>query len=246
MGLRLPDGILPEDRHAQWIRVVERIKREQIDHGWRHQIFRLMRAVFSSNDELSHDGGFLFNWMAANYVDASLMLVRRELDVQPGTENLRNLLEDIIDHPEVLTRARYRGQWGSENRDMADRVFDSFEPVRTSGRPEADYINPAIVKADLTKAVDAGERVRRFAERTRAHRTPERGIDRSLTFQDLHKAIDDIREIVGKYYSLLALSTVINWEPTAQYDQIAPFTKPWVRDTAAVERARDADPGDPG
>ena len=38
------------------------------------------------------------------------MLVRRELDVHAGTENLRNLPEDIIEHPGVLTRARYLAQ----------------------------------------------------------------------------------------------------------------------------------------
>jgi hypothetical protein len=88
------------------VRVIGRIHDEQVNQGWRHQLFRLVRGVFTTNRQLSDQGGFLFNWMADNYVEAALMLVRRELDIQAGTENLRNLLEDIAEHPDVLARAR--------------------------------------------------------------------------------------------------------------------------------------------
>ena len=39
--------------------------------------------------------------MVENYVDSALMLIRQELDRQAGTENLRNLLFDMIEHPTV-------------------------------------------------------------------------------------------------------------------------------------------------
>ena len=48
-------------------------------------------------------------------------------------------------------------------------------------------------------------------------------IDRSLTFRDLHQAIAELRDIVGKYYSLLTQSVVSEWEPVAQYNTISPF-----------------------
>ena len=40
--------------------------------------------------------------------ESALMVVRRELDIQAGTENLRNLLEDIVSHADVLCRGRCR------------------------------------------------------------------------------------------------------------------------------------------
>lgn len=237
MALRLPRGTSSDDRHAVWVRVAERMHNEHLQQGWRHQLLRLVRGVFNANGRLAAEGGFLFNWMAENYLDASLMLLRRELDVQAGTENLRNLLEDIIAHPEVLTRARYLRQWRGGDDDMANLSFDSFNQARVPGASAEDRIHPDTVRQDLARVTAAGERVRVFAERTRAHRTPEQGVDRTLTFRDLHQAIADVREVVAKYYTLLTLSAVADWEPTAQYDTMAPFETRWVEDREAAARA---------
>jgi hypothetical protein len=242
MGLRLPKTTLPDDRHAAWVRVVERIRAEQVSQAWHDQLFRLVRAVFTNNRTLSDQGGFLFNWMKENYGDASLMVVRRELDKQRHTENLRHLLEDIIEHPEVLTRARYVAQWPRAEAHLADGVFDQFTPAKVPGSPHEDYIDPNVVKADLDRVIDDAARVRDYAERTRAHRTPEQGLSGPITFRDLRQALVDIRSVVGKYYALLTLMSVTEWEPVAQYDTIAPFTRAWVTDAAAVERAVDEEP----
>lgn len=237
MSLRIPETASLSERHHEWIRVVERIYVEQVSQGWRHKMFRLFRAVFDSNPKLSEDGGFLFNAIAENYLDAALMVIRRELDVQGGTENLRNLLLDIIEHPTVLTRARYLEQWGGDAADMANRAFDSFGPDGVPGSKQEDHIGPERVKADLAKLLDDVERLRVYAERTRAHRTPQRGIDNTITFAELHKAVDDIRTVVGKYYALLTQKIVTDWEPVAQYNTLAAFERPWLVDRDAVRRA---------
>ncbi len=241
MGLRLPNDISDDDRHATWIRVVERIHREQQDQAWNHYMFRLLRAVFVTNGQLSDEGGFIFNWIIKIYTDSALMLLRRELDLQAGAENLRNLLFDIIEHPSVLTRARYRAAWGDQgpfDRQMADRAFDSFSPCRIAGTPDADYIDPAVVRADLDQVVGDAEEIREYAERTRAHRTAERRVDTpDITFSALHEAISDVRRIVEKYYAILTLGIIRRWEPVPQYDTIAPFMRAWVLDETAVESA---------
>lgn len=234
MSLRLRRGSSPDERHAAWVRVAERIYDEQVRQGWRHRIFRLMRATFRNNASLASEGGFLFNWMSENYVDASLMVVRREVDTQAGTENLRNLLEDIIKHPEVLTRARYRSQWCGEEQSLADQAFDSFEPARIPGDAASDYIDPAAVRQDLQRALKDVKRVRDFAERTRAHRTPDQGVAASIAYDDLHEAIEDVRGLGGKYYSLLTGRSVMQWEPVPQYDTLAALMRPWVTDRQRV------------
>ena len=241
MTLRLKRDISDDERHATWIHVVERIEREQVNQAWSQYMFRLLRAVFSKNKRLSDVGGFIFNWLAKNYVDAALMLLRRELDQQAGAENLRNLLFDMIEHPGVLTRARYRAGWGKQgrfDRQQADRAFDSFNPKRVPESPDADYIDPEAVRADLEKVVADAKRLRQYAERTRAHRTPQQGLDTSeITFQALHEAISDVRQVVAKYYALLTLASITQWEPVPQYDTIAPFMTPWVIDPRGVAAA---------
>lgn len=240
MTLRLGD-VSDDDRFQVWVRVVKRIYHEQVDQVWGHYMFRLLRAVFATNQRLSDEGGFIFSWLAENYVHAALMLLRRELDQQAGTENLRNLLFDIIEHPGALTRARYRATWGADapfERARADRAFDSFAPRRVDGNPDADCIDPAVVRTDLDGMIRDAERLREYAERTRAHRTPERNADTSdITFQALHDAISDVRRVVGKYYALITQSSIAKWQPVPQYDTIAPFMQPWVTDRRAIAEA---------
>jgi hypothetical protein len=240
MTLRL--GTLSDaSRYEAWICIVERIYREQVNQAWSHYMFRLLRAIFLANEKLSHEGAFVLRWMVDNYVDAALMFLRRELDQQAGTENLRNLLLDMIDHPTVATRARYLSKWGQEgpfDRGHANRTFDRFAPRRVRGNADSDHIDPDLIRADLNRMVTSTEQARKYAERTRAHRTPERSIDTDeMTFDAMHKAIADIRGTVKKYYALLTLKAVAQWEPVPQYDTLEAFMKPWVVDRTAVERA---------
>jgi hypothetical protein len=242
MTLRL-NNITDDERLDVWRRVIKRIADEQGRQAWSHYIFRLLRAIYIKNDKLSAEGGFILNWMAQNYVDTALMLVRRELDHQAGTENLRNLLFDIIEHPTVLTRARYKAGWDQNEflyDDIASRAFDKFNPKRVDGNPSADYIDPDLVKADLDQVVADAESLRRHAERTRAHRTPQRNISQTdLTFAELHKTIEDVRSTVSKYHSLITLGVITNWEPVPQFNTMAPFMYPWVEDSDAVRAAID-------
>lgn len=241
-GLQLDRATTADQRHDAWIRVVKRIADEHIAQAWRHQMFRLVRRVFNTNRQLSDEGGFLFNWMAENYIEAALMLVRRELDLASKTENLRHLLEDIVEHPDVLTRARYLASWGGQDAEQASRSFSIFALVK-NGTPSEDHIDPVAVKADLEKAAEDGERVRVFAERTRAHRQKEKGLDKTLTFRDLHGAIADLREVIAKYYLLLTQASIHSWELTAQYDTVTPFLKPWVTDRRTLAAAEDEGAG---
>lgn len=247
MTLRL-NNLTDDERLDVWKRIIKRIADEQGRQAWSHYMFRLLRAVYINNDKLSAEGGFILHWTAQNYVDTALMLVRRELDRQAGTENLRNLLFDIIDHPTVLTRARYKAGWGQDEflyENLADRAFDKFNPKRVDGNPSSDYIDPQLVKADLDQVVSDAENLREYAERTRAHRTPQPNISQAdITFAELHKTIEDVRNTVSKYHSLITLGSIASWEPTPQFNVMAPFMYPWVEDTASVMAAIDELPAD--
>ena len=144
----------------------------------------------------------------------------------------------ITEGPNVLTRARYRAAWGKQgryDRDLADRAFDLFSPRRVEGTPDADYIDPTIVGADLHKIDRDAEELRTHAERTRAHRTPR--VDTpEITFHALHKAIFDVQRIIEKYYAMVTLGSVIgHWEPVIPFDTIEPFMRAWVDNRTTVD-----------
>jgi len=246
MGLRL-DDLDGDARYDAWIRIVRRIYDEQVAQAWGHYMFRLLRAVFVTNQRLSEEGGFIFRWMVENYVDSALMVLRRELDRQDGTENLRNLLFDMIDNPTVVSRARYLARWGLSPTDKAwhaNRVFDGFNPIRVANHPEADHLDPASIRADLDRVGASADHLREYAERTRAHRTPGRpGLDTTaMTFGALHEALVTVRDVIAKYYGVLTQASLAQWEAVPQFSTLQPFTRPWVEDRAAVERAIGEEP----
>jgi hypothetical protein len=162
------------------------------------------------------------------------MLIRRELDRQAGTENLRNLLFDMIAYPTVVTRTRY-AQWdeGSARRWVASQWFSQFV-----GDADPDHLAPELIKADLERLDVSADHLREYAERTRAHRTPERAATTTgMTFAELHGAIVAVRDVIAKYYGLLTLKSIAQWEPVPQFNTLQAFTKPWVLDRSAVNRA---------
>lgn len=167
MGLRLIN-LTEDQRYDEWARIIRRISDEHTGQAWSNYLFRLARAVFNINPWLAQNGGFLGNWLVANYVDSTLMLLRRELDRQDGTECLQQLLLDMLEYPTVVTRARFIARWPANTREwLANTAFSEF-----AGSTEADRFPTAIVRADLEKLEEA-EQLRVHAERTRAHRAPE-------------------------------------------------------------------------
>lgn len=195
-----------------------------------------MRAVFDENKQLSKDGGYLLDWMVRNYLDSTLMLLRREMDVQPGTENLTNLLLDISTYPQVLSRGRVRARWNKTSdlgSELADHSMNRLELILVPGNSDEDHIDPVVISTDLSLLKGDVEQMRKFAERTRAHRTPTpKTAFQKLTYGKLHKALEDIQGVTSKYLALLTAKSVAQWEPVAQFNVLKPFLSPWVERSA--------------
>ena len=111
MAQRNPAQLTDDQLFQDWLRWIQRAYDEAVGQARRFRLFRLVHGVYQQNDHLQHTGGFLFQWMADNYVAASAMAFRRELDTQAGTENLIHLLREMRDHPSVISRARFRATW---------------------------------------------------------------------------------------------------------------------------------------
>jgi hypothetical protein len=201
-------------------------------------MFRLMRGIYQQNDELQQTGGFFLTWAGENYVAASAMAFRRELDTQSGTENLLHLLREMRARPSVISRARFRSGWtGNLKLYTADHGFEVFPIIRDGSTPEADHIDPASIDADLDKlqSVDA---VLEHVQTTVAHRVPERPNALVPTFDEFHKAIDVVHEVFGRYYMLLTHKALISFEPAIQYDEFAPFRFAWISDPEHFDSTR--------
>jgi hypothetical protein len=235
MAQRNPARLSDDELHADWVIWIERAYDEAVRQAWRHRMFRLMRGIATQNPQSQANGGFFLQWAADNYVAASAMAFRRELDTQPGTENLLHMLREIRRRPQVISRQRFRASWGNRDREHqeADRAFDTFPIIRFED-PLLDHLSPDAVETDLGR-LGAQDAILEYVQTTVAHRVPERPNLDVPTFGDFHAAVEIVREVVDKYYLLLTHRSVVTYEPVPQYDVFAPFTAAWIPNPEAFD-----------
>ena len=96
---------------------------DQLWNAWRddvkairqdvHELFSIRRTfrdlgeVFRSNPRLQECGGDMWEWIRVTYASYVIMRIRRETDDQGNTVNLNQLLREIEQRPDVVTRGRF-------------------------------------------------------------------------------------------------------------------------------------------
>lgn len=230
MAQRNPERMTDDELFNDWLAGIERIYTGMIGLGQNRRMFKMMREVAEWNARLRETGGHVLDWMFGNYALAAAMSFRRDLDRDSSTLGLLNLLYEIEQRPTIINRARYRAMWklrpGDDmERYICDRAFNSFKPQTFPGEPERDHIDPGVVRADLDRLLNETEKVRRFVEQTFAHRA--RGTPETVTWGEFHEAVDALVEVFRKYYALLTQKTVVDIEPTPQYNTHECLTFPW-------------------
>jgi hypothetical protein len=238
MAQRQFDKLTEDQVFADWRRWIRRVYDESIGQAWRRKMFRLMRGIYEQNTNLRNTGSFFLTWAAYNYVAASAMALRRELDVQDGTENLFQMLCEIRARPTVLSRARFRSTWtGTSEYLTADRAFDRLRIIRHRDRPDFDHIDPDMIVDDLRR-LRAQDAVLTHVQTTIAHRAPPRPDAPVPTFAEFHAALDAVGQVFERYYTILTHATLMSREPEEQFDIYEPFTFAWIADPGHFDRER--------
>jgi len=192
-----------EERFAEWTRQIRASYEETVQTFWNRKLFRALRRMFETNQELASTGRHVWDWIAGMYLRDASMLIRRELDKQRGAMNLRHLLHDIEAHPHVLQK---------------------YSKARHVPRPED-------VRVDREELEAATTTVRNYAERLLAHRTSATEI--VVTWDDLDVAVKAVLRTMRRYYGYLTASNLAFATPVAQFDWLKPSTISWAIDTFA-------------
>lgn len=216
--------LTPAERRAYWVAAMERIREEHIDLAWSHYVLRLLREVFNANASLRDKGGFIIEATARMYATHTLMVLRRDLDSQANTENVRNLLYDLRDNATELTRASYLELWQGADEELVklgSSQFDDWKPIRVEGDSSGDYIDPNEIEGHLDDLLEKLGRAREYAERLLAIalRRPRT----QAHFCEMHEAMDELRTLINKYYVLLTASSMAKWEPVPPVQHSRPI-----------------------
>jgi hypothetical protein len=218
-----------DDLWQDWREDVERIKLDTHELFFIRRQFGEIASMFEGNSGLRATSGNIWMWLRTLYTSTVLMRVRREVDNQPNTMNLRTLIEEIQKRPDVVTRARIASRNPDLNPTIAAIFDDAFTKhwvgrSRSAGSPD-DTIDPAIVARDRQALEALTDRLVEITSRTVAHR--QRVPPQSVTVTDANEIFDLIEELLTKYLSLLTGAGLMSAEPTPQYDTFEPFMFPW-------------------
>jgi len=122
-------------------------------------------------------------------------MVRQMVDDGKDALSLVNLLRDIAQHPEEISRRWYVAQWNPDFREVAERRFDALVG---KGRR---HLTREIVQTDLRRLTVRTARVVSWTNEHVAHRA--RRPTTAATFRDLRLAIENINRIANRYAALL-------------------------------------------
>ncbi len=213
-----------EDDWKRWCERFDRTHNGVIRLFHDRAIWRIILAMLEANKHVTR-GGFGEYWLGSCYTASQLISIRRETGADSDSIGIRRSLNSLEGNPRVATRAWHRQQIvqrGHQGEDL-DCLASGFNRFAAPGQP---FIDPALVRQDITALQAVITRVNRYTNKTLAHRDDDisRGAPRApdITWAELDAAIDAIGTIHKKYFSLR--------HPGESLWALTPLTPPgWIR-----------------
>ena len=121
---------------CKWVRWLDRIEEELTLLVWSKSIYLELHEIIAKNPQIDHGNRF-WDWISKNYVESSLMGIRRQIDKDPQTISLFNLIRDIEENSTLLTREFHNSLYGADWKSYSDELFGKLagtdsDPLFTS------------------------------------------------------------------------------------------------------------------
>jgi hypothetical protein len=219
---------------TDWRQDFERIKNDVYELFSSRRTFRDLADVFRNNTRLQDVGGYLWDWLRVSYASYVVMRIRRETDDQGNTVNLNQLLREIEQRPEVITRSRFFAVLnlpaGSflvrENEEYFTSEWTAGNSRLDPHNPASDFVDRNRVASDREALQEAVSGVQEVANKQVAHRT--RVEVEALRIPEVDQAFDAIEATLKKYNTLFLGSSLVQAEPVPQFNTKEVFTFPWI------------------
>jgi hypothetical protein len=185
-------------------------------------LYRHVTAMVQANPALHVPSAF-YDWMQRAYWMEQAVAIRRLVDWDWRSISLIRLIEQIADHPEVLSRHRYVAHHKSQHgKYIGHRTFDRMAGVG------AKQLRRRTIRQHQRELLKAHQRLRVFVNKHVAHRnrTPMR---RLPTYAELDACVD-VLEKLAKEYSLILKAEGTDVVPTIVYDWKKPFRVAWIQE----------------
>jgi hypothetical protein len=217
---------IEEGFYKKWLEWIERVYREVVNLFLYRSFYRRVAEITQANDAIPPSS--FFDALGAWYATTQAMAVRRQTDTDRKAVSLARLLENMAEHPQVMSRERHVEIWtaaGDEEhwRERGSQEYDKFAGAGSDQIPKERY------EADLKCFQDAAQPIKDYVDRLVAH-NDQRELEELPTYEDLNGAIEILEELLNKYMVLLKSEGVPNADPVHQEDWARIFRVPWLRD----------------
>ncbi len=211
----------------KWRRWLEQIGNDLGGLLTGHDILESVLEIANNNVNVRSPNLFL-SWIVSNYSVRVAVGIRRLTDHDKRTISLYRLIEDILDHPQAITREYYVSSYRDRRlvKDgLADHDFDNF------ANRGSNSVSIYKLTRDMKRLKSATDRIRKFTNKWFAHWDPSRRIRRLPTFEDAKESLETIDNIFCKYFLLLKRGGMTTRKPVLQYDWKKPLRHAWIETT---------------
>lgn len=237
---QVKDGVFASERVARWRSDLRRVANEVSGLYVHRHIYDGLGEIVASNASLQQPNLFLaelFEW----YVVTNIVQANRDAERSNVVISLANVLAEIADNPEELSRRAFRKLHTGKalippavpddagDTPEYDDVVWLLEPVYNEFAEPLDRerLDVARVRDDLRQLKRAAELVGTFRNEVSAHRARDVSIT-SISVKAIHDYIDTLGELAVKYEKLLFGAAPTTREPIELQDWKAIFRFPWI------------------
>jgi len=206
---------------------IEEITGDISDLMWDRKMYTEFVEMVNDNPKINKPNAF-YDFVKTGYVSHIVLGICRQIDKDEKALSLMNLLNRIFNNVEKITKEWFASQYNKS-------------PVLTeeTGRihfkehfGELDFIDPAMVHADIGKLIFYTKEIKKYRDKRIAH--VDKGVvtfDKDFSFATLDKAIEIIEELGTKYYLLLHQAGFGGLLPVDHTDYKEVFYEPWLTKT---------------
>lgn len=218
-----------ETRFKEWCLWLRKIHEDELLNLLVHRhIYQEIRNIVKTNPNLHKPSPF-YDWMARLYNSSALIGIRRLVDRDKRSISFTRILEEIISHPQVLSRDRYVSLWQTSTlanwEEVANKQYDYM--IGESRK----HIDPVEVEKELNKLERKAACIEEYATKRVAHY--DKNAPKEVpTYQELDECMDYVEELTIKYWKLFFAEGYGPLLPTWQYDWTEIFRYRWIEETS--------------
>lgn len=224
----------PDPVVAKWVRWIEGpLVDDVVALHFRRQIWRGINGMATATPGVGDYPSAFWDYNRDCYVVTQAIGIRRLADMSRGVISLAKLIDEMKTAAKAsrFTRATFLSQWGVSDDLLARRAEEGWRLFAGGG----EHFDSRLADADLEILRGDSENIKDYVDQYVAHRAERPKLTDVPTFEDLHRAIDDLGDMFKKYSQVLKAAHWATLEPVGQEDWRAIFRVPWNQPDPPVE-----------